>query len=118
MPHARPGTAYATRDQGRDRRTASLRRICPAQATALVLVSLAAACGGSPNPPTASAQGGGAATVSAATLASPQANYCRQKGGTIRGEAGPGGVRAMCHLPDHRIAEIGALYRVEVVERL
>ncbi len=99
-------------------RTCGPTPLCPARLTALGLLVLAAACGGAPNPRTTTAAPT-AARLSPETMSSPQAAYCARKGGTVRAEAlSNGTVRAMCHLPDHRIAEIGALYRVEVVDGL
>ncbi len=92
-------------------------RMCWAQVLAGALLLAAAACGGAPNPPVAET-GRGGAILPAATLASPEARYCLSKGGQVQAEPGPQGVRALCALPDHRLAEIGALYRAEVSDPL
>lgn len=113
-----PRTAPSTCVGGCTPSTGWRSALCPARWVAFGLLAAAAACGGAPQP-RGTAPGTTALVLPAAVMTSPEAAYCATKGGQVRPEPLPGGgIRAMCFLPDHRIAEIGALYRVEVVDRL
>lgn len=91
---------------------------CAARVVAVGLLLAAAACGGAPNPPVQAATGRAAVAPPAGAMTTPAGRYCLSKGGRVLGENGPQGLRSMCHLPDHRVAEVGALYRAEVVDPL